>query len=138
MDGLVEPKADDLGIRAALRTGTLLVGGYVGAVTLVAVALLPRPLVTVGRYGSFAVLAGSTVFCARSAGPSPYPDLALRGRALWTEGARTGRAAARLFVTEATIKTRLLNNYGELGVNDQAGGIAEGCHRGPLTPRSAH
>jgi DNA-binding NarL/FixJ family response regulator len=49
------------------------------------------------------------------------------------------QAAAALFISEATIKTHLLNIYGKLGVGDRAAAVAEGFNRGLLTPgRSAH
>ncbi|GAB3887817.1 hypothetical protein GCM10027612_27270 [Microbispora bryophytorum subsp. camponoti] len=41
-------------------------------------------------------------------------------------------AAARLFITEATVKTHLLNIYGKLDVNDRAAAVAEGYNRGLL------
>jgi DNA-binding NarL/FixJ family response regulator len=48
---------------------------------------------------------------------------------------RTNRqAAAGLFITEATVKTHLLNIYGKLGVGDRAAAVAEGYNRGLLTP----
>jgi ATP/maltotriose-dependent transcriptional regulator MalT len=41
-------------------------------------------------------------------------------------------AAARLFITEATVKTHLLNIYAKLDVNDRAAAVAEGYNRGLL------
>jgi DNA-binding CsgD family transcriptional regulator len=41
-------------------------------------------------------------------------------------------AAARLFITEATVKTHLLNIYAKLDVNDRAAAVAEGYNRGML------
>ena len=43
-------------------------------------------------------------------------------------------AAARLFISEATVKTHLLHIYGKLGVSDRAAAVAEGFNRGLLTP----
>jgi DNA-binding NarL/FixJ family response regulator len=43
-------------------------------------------------------------------------------------------AAARLFITEATIKTHLLNIYSKLGVGDRAAAVAEAFNRGLFTP----
>lgn len=48
-------------------------------------------------------------------------------------GGHTNReAAARLFITEATVKTHLLNIYAKLDVNDRAAAVAEGYNRGLL------
>jgi DNA-binding NarL/FixJ family response regulator len=41
-------------------------------------------------------------------------------------------AAARLFITEATVKTHLLNIYSKLAVGDRAAAVAEGYNRGLL------
>lgn len=41
-------------------------------------------------------------------------------------------AAAKLFITEATVKTHLLNIYSKLGVSDRASAVAEGFSRGLL------
>ena len=49
-------------------------------------------------------------------------------------GATNREAAARLFITEATIKTHLLNVYAKLGVGDRAAAVAEAFNRGLLTP----
>jgi DNA-binding NarL/FixJ family response regulator len=50
-------------------------------------------------------------------------------------GGHTNRqAAVKLFITEATIKTHLLNIYGKLGVSDRAAAVAEAYNRGLLTP----
>ncbi|TYB57661.1 response regulator transcription factor [Nonomuraea sp. PA05] len=44
-------------------------------------------------------------------------------------------AAARLFITEATVKSHLLNIYAKLGVNDRAAAVTEGFNQGLLVPR---
>jgi DNA-binding NarL/FixJ family response regulator len=54
--------------------------------------------------------------------------------ALVAAGNTNREAAARLFISEATIKTHLLNVYAKLGVGDRAAAVAEGFNRGLLTP----
>ncbi|HVV08449.1 response regulator transcription factor [Amycolatopsis sp.] len=52
-------------------------------------------------------------------------------------GGRTNRdAAAALFITEATVKTHLLNIYAKLAVNDRAAAVAEAFNRGLLKPKT--
>ncbi len=45
-------------------------------------------------------------------------------------------AAAKLFITEATVKSHLLNIYAKLGVGDRAAAVAEAYHRGLLPGRT--
>ncbi|MEU8239025.1 response regulator transcription factor [Actinoplanes missouriensis] len=45
-------------------------------------------------------------------------------------------AAARLFITEATVKSHLLNIYAKLGVSDRAAAVAEAYNRRLLLPDS--
>jgi DNA-binding NarL/FixJ family response regulator len=47
-------------------------------------------------------------------------------------GATNREAAARLFISEATIKTHLLHVYGKLGVRDRAAAVGEAYERGLL------
>jgi ATP/maltotriose-dependent transcriptional regulator MalT len=48
-------------------------------------------------------------------------------------GGTTNReAAARLFISEATVKTHLMHLYEKLGVNDRAAAVAVGYERGLL------
>jgi DNA-binding NarL/FixJ family response regulator len=50
-------------------------------------------------------------------------------------GGNTNRdAAAKLLISEATVKTHLLNIYAKLGVSDRAAAVAEAFNRGLLTP----
>jgi len=51
-------------------------------------------------------------------------------------GATNREAAARLFISEATVKTHLLHSYAKLGVSDRAAAVAEAFRRGLLTPES--
>lgn len=51
---------------------------------------------------------------------------------LVAEGCTNREAAARLFISEATVKTHVLHIYGKLGVNDRAAAVAAGFRRGLL------
>jgi ABC-type branched-subunit amino acid transport system ATPase component len=53
---------------------------------------------------------------------------------LVASGTTNRQAAARLFLTEATVKTHLLNIYAKLGISDRA--AAEAFNRGLLGRRS--
>jgi len=53
---------------------------------------------------------------------------------LVARGCSNREAAARLFISEATVKTHLLHIYAKLGVNDRAAAVATGFERG-LLPR---
>lgn len=55
--------------------------------------------------------------------------------ALVAAGNTNREAAARLFISEATVKTHLLSIYAKLGVGDRAAAVAEAYNRGLLTPR---
>jgi DNA-binding NarL/FixJ family response regulator len=50
-------------------------------------------------------------------------------------GSTNREAAAKLFISEATVKSHLVSVYEKLGVNDRAAAVAEGFNRGLLTPR---
>jgi DNA-binding NarL/FixJ family response regulator len=54
---------------------------------------------------------------------------------LVARGASNRDAAARLFISEATVKTHLTHIYSKLGVNDRAAAVAEAFDRGLLIPR---
>ncbi|HEY1703021.1 MAG TPA: response regulator transcription factor [Trebonia sp.] len=74
------------------------------------------------------------------AGEAPYAEpLSQRERevlALVAAGATNREAAAKLFISEATVKTHLLHLYAKLGVSDRAAAVAEGFNRGLLIPES--
>ena len=53
---------------------------------------------------------------------------------LIAQGCSNREAAARLFISEATVKTHVLHIYAKLGVNDRAAAVATGFERG-LLPR---
>ena len=53
---------------------------------------------------------------------------------LIAQGETNRGAAARLFISEATIKTHLLHIYSKLDVNDRAAAVAVGYERGLLIP----
>ena len=73
---------------------------------------------------------------------APEPEAPLSPRELEVlrlvaGGATNREAAARLFISEATVKTHLLHVYAKLGVNDRAAAVAAGYERGLLgDPRS--
>jgi DNA-binding NarL/FixJ family response regulator len=50
-------------------------------------------------------------------------------------GTTNREAAAKLFISEATVKTHLLHIYAKLGVSDRAAAVAEAFHRGLLQQR---
>jgi DNA-binding NarL/FixJ family response regulator len=53
---------------------------------------------------------------------------------LIARGATNREAAAKLFISEATVKTHLLHIYAKLGVNDRAAAVAEAYETGLLVP----
>jgi DNA-binding NarL/FixJ family response regulator len=52
---------------------------------------------------------------------------------LIADGATNREAAAKLFISEATVKSHMLHIYTKLGVNDRAAAVAEAFRRGLLT-----
>jgi DNA-binding NarL/FixJ family response regulator len=54
---------------------------------------------------------------------------------LIAQGETNAGAAARLFISEATVKTHLLHIYAKLGVNDRAAAVAAAYDRGLLVPQ---
>ncbi|MGA5823943.1 response regulator [Kitasatospora sp. NPDC094028] len=73
-------------------------------------------------------------------GPAPEPAReALSPRELEVlrlvaSGATNREAAARLFISEATVKTHLIHVYSKLDVKDRASAVAAGYNLGLLTP----
>ncbi|GAB3741326.1 response regulator transcription factor [Nocardiopsis nanhaiensis] len=59
-------------------------------------------------------------------------DRELEVLTLVAEGASNRRAASRLFISEASIKTHLQHIYDKLGVRDRAAAVAEAYRRGVL------
>jgi DNA-binding NarL/FixJ family response regulator len=69
-------------------------------------------------------------------GNEPLSPRELEVLGLVARGSTNREAAARLFVSEATVKTHLLHIYGKLGVNDRAAAVAAAFDRGLLQPGS--
>jgi DNA-binding NarL/FixJ family response regulator len=67
-------------------------------------------------------------------GPEPLSQRELEVLELVAAGSTNREAAARLFISEATVKTHLLHLYAKLGVSDRAAAVAEAFNRGLLTP----
>ena len=70
----------------------------------------------------------------RSPDAGPLSQRELEVLELVAGGSTNREAAARLFVSEATVKTHLLHIYAKLGVSDRAAAVAEAFNRGLLTP----
>jgi len=64
----------------------------------------------------------------------PAIEAGATGYLLIAHGCSNREAAARLFISEATVKTHVLHIYAKLGVNDRAAAVAAGFERG-LLPR---
>ena len=62
-------------------------------------------------------------------------DRELEVLTLVARGETNAGAAARLFISEATVKTHLLHIYAKLDVNDRAAAVAAAYDRGLLVPR---
>jgi len=65
-------------------------------------------------------------------GPGPLTRRELEVLRLVADGATNRAAARRLFISEASVKTHLLNAYAKLGVNDRAAAVGEAYRRGLL------
>jgi DNA-binding NarL/FixJ family response regulator len=64
--------------------------------------------------------------------PEPISQREREVLALVAAGNTNREAAAQLFLSEATVKSHLLNIYAKLGVGDRAAAVAEGFRRGLL------
>jgi DNA-binding NarL/FixJ family response regulator len=74
----------------------------------------------------------------RAPGPELLSQRELEVVRLVAAGTTNRETAAKLFITEATVKTHLLNIYAKLGVSDRAAAVAEAFNRGLLTPGAAN
>ncbi|MEU6787991.1 response regulator transcription factor [Nonomuraea angiospora] len=72
----------------------------------------------------------------RRPAPGPLSPREVEVLQLVAAGATNREAAARLFLTEATVKSHMLNIYAKLGVNDRAAAVTEAFNRGLLVPRN--
>jgi DNA-binding NarL/FixJ family response regulator len=70
----------------------------------------------------------------RTPDQDPLSQRELEVLALVAAGTTNRESAAKLFISEATVKTHLLNIYTKLGVSDRAAAVAEAFNRGLLTP----
>ena len=70
-----------------------------------------------------------------AAAPAPLSQREMEVLELVAAGSTNREAAARLFITEATVKTHLINIYAKLGVGDRAAAVAEAYDRGLLGAR---
>jgi DNA-binding NarL/FixJ family response regulator len=73
---------------------------------------------------------------SRAPGAGPLSQQELEVLEMVAAGTTNREAAARLFISEATVKTHLLNIYAKLGVSDRAAAVAEAFNRGLLTPEA--
>jgi DNA-binding NarL/FixJ family response regulator len=71
----------------------------------------------------------------RSPAQDALSDRELEVLSLIARGETNRGAAARLFISEATVKTHLLHIYAKLDVNDRAAAVASAYDRGLLVPR---
>ena len=71
----------------------------------------------------------------RAPAQEPISQRELEVLELVAQGTSNRDAAARLFISEATVKTHLVHIYAKLGVNDRAAAVAEAFNRGLLIPR---
>ncbi|MEH1027800.1 response regulator transcription factor [Micromonospora profundi] len=79
-------------------------------------------------------VAGRLMGRLRAPAEEPLSHRELEVLAMVAKGTSNREAAARLFISEATVKTHLLHVYAKLGVNDRAAAVAVAYDRGLLTP----
>jgi DNA-binding NarL/FixJ family response regulator len=72
----------------------------------------------------------------RTPAPQLLSQRELEVLTLVAAGNTNREAAARLFITEATVKSHLLNIYAKLGVGDRAAAVAEAFNQRLLTPET--
>ncbi len=70
----------------------------------------------------------------RAPAPDALSERELEVLTLIAQGETNRGAAARLFISEATVKTHLLHIYTKLDVNDRAAAVAAAYERGLLVP----
>jgi DNA-binding NarL/FixJ family response regulator len=70
----------------------------------------------------------------RSPAREPLSQRELEVLGLIARGGTNREAAAKLFISEATVKTHLLHIYAKLGVKDRAAAVAAAFEQGLLTP----
>ncbi|GAA5190633.1 response regulator transcription factor [Rugosimonospora acidiphila] len=70
----------------------------------------------------------------RAPGAGPLSQRELNVLELVAAGSTNREVAARLFISESTVKSHLLNIYGKLGVGDRAAAVAVAFNQGLLTP----
>ena len=70
----------------------------------------------------------------RSQGRNLLSQRELEVLALVADGNTNKEVAARLFISEATVKTHLLHIYAKLGVSDRAAAVGEAFKRRLLRP----
>jgi len=76
----------------------------------------------------------ATPHAPHAPGAEPLSQRELEVLELVAAGTTNREAAARLFISEATVKTHLLHIYAKLGVSDRAAAVAEAFNRGLLVP----
>ncbi|MEU3307062.1 response regulator [Nocardiopsis sp. NPDC055551] len=98
---------------------------------------LPEELTRAVRSAARGETVLSPSVATRLVGRVRSPSVSLSDRELEilrliADGSTNREAAARLFVSEATVKTHVLHIYAKLGVNDRAAAVAAGFRRGLL------